>query len=529
MLGHRTIQEGNYLSSKLSFQSKNYRDGYHKLKLFVLLNSGTGSLADQVGAEAMEIYKTWIVHIDNSPPKAVVVTHIQPEEGRLKIAWQKYEGKEFEYYKIIRSFGPYSTEVCATLTDPNKTTWLDEEYIGGQVSYSVLLKVSSHENGIYGPASPYHYPLPQLLESSYNEAHDLMVRISASPFFNNFEKYELTLNNSIVASITGWKDTLFTVPNPEFGGELHAILRTYSNKAPTNSVPAKSTYATLPALGTPWGPHASESFFCRTSSGFFYAASFDHLKVIDAGTLQVKKERAITNKQIGSVYLNVISQDGVYMYAMLENSIHRLNPLTLQTLETYELEDLLPNGEYYHGAVSGCSNNNRLVVQASTAGTYQSNAYVVDMEQKKVLVIKETPTSTDVKTISPDGKTIRIENQLYMEQPNGSWQQQGIGAYELGKVIFHPTAPLFYTTYGPNIVFYSTANGARQHSLPTEVALKDCEIDPVTGYLYGKADNMLYIYNIETGQLLRKQKLVYNAEVFLHGNRLFSKNRYIAL
>lgn len=214
---------------------------------------------------------------------------------------------------------------------------------------------------------------------------------------------------------------------------------------------------------------------------------------------------------------------------MLEGSIHRLDPVTLQTLETYELKDLLPDEVYAVASLSGCSDNNRLVVHATTAGTYQGNAYVVDMERKTVVVKKEASLFSDKASISPDGHTIRIEDKLYTEQRDGTWQQLDRYAYELGKFIFHPTKPLFYTTHGTRIVFYSTANGTQQHTLQPEIELYDCEIDAGSGYLYGHRDNVLYIYNIETSQLLRKLDLVSSAKVFLYKNRIFSKDRYIAL
>lgn len=288
MLNDKLLEEGSLLREQPLFQSKNYQNGYHKLQLSVLASSGTGSLGDKAGVEAVEVYKTWVLHIDNTPPKALAVTRVQPKEGSLKITWQKYTGTGFKEYVILRNFGPYLGGATTTITDQNKTSWTDPYYVGGEVSYTVILYINGMESGVHGPATAYHYPLPQILSSSYNAAHQLVVRISSTPFYNNFEKYELTVNGTEKTFSTGRKDTLFTLPTPHFGGDFVAMLHTHAKEPLFSHVPAFGTSATIGGLGTPWGPHAVESFFARPSSGLFYAYTPEVLKVIDAYTLQVK-------------------------------------------------------------------------------------------------------------------------------------------------------------------------------------------------------------------------------------------------
>ncbi|WP_299762578.1 hypothetical protein [uncultured Pontibacter sp.] len=116
------LSQGSAFSGSHFFETKSYRDGFYTMQLSAIGNSGTGSLADKHGAESIEVYRTWVVQVDNTLPQPVNITSIKPENGQLRIEWQKYKGTGFERYLIIRQSGNgFYSEYSGTITDPDKT------------------------------------------------------------------------------------------------------------------------------------------------------------------------------------------------------------------------------------------------------------------------------------------------------------------------------------------------------------------------------------------------------------------------
>ncbi|EJF08906.1 hypothetical protein O71_18231 [Pontibacter sp. BAB1700] len=176
------------------------------------------------------------------------------------------------------------------------------------------------------------------------------------------------------------------------------------------------------------------------ASGKLYFTDRGYLKVVDAATRHVEQQRSIMYLQADSEKQDVISQDGKILYSIIGNAVHRLHPLTLQTLASYELNDLLPEELYHFSMLDGVSNNNRLILRARNAEYYEDtmdHAYVIDMEQQKVVTAIEAHLSYSYSMISPDGKIISAADQVYVEQSNGSWKKLSLTKQEANTLTFH--------------------------------------------------------------------------------------------
>ncbi|WP_188499720.1 hypothetical protein [Pontibacter amylolyticus] len=533
LLGKNSLGVTSSATGGRLLQTSEYADGYYTLQLNVLGNSGTGSLADKSGVEGVQVYRTWVVYIDNTPPKPVTLTSVKAEGGSLKLEWKKYRGTGFQKYEIHRIYpGLVYGILTATITDPNQTTWFDEDYLGEQISYRVVTRVNGYYYDLASNSIPYFYPKPHVLGSTISPEKELTITFSSTPFTTNFGSYELTLNSNRVITLTNPKDTVVTIPANIFGEELHATLATYSRSYPSPGSRSVRDFAILEGIGAPWGPQDVDRLFGKTTSGKLYFADRGYIKVVDAATRHVLQERNVMYDQIGSEKQDVISQDGKILYSIINYAIHRLDPLTLQTLATYELNDLLPYEFYHFSMLDGVSNTNRLILRARSADYYEDTkdyAYVIDMDQKKVITAVEADLHYSYSMISPDGRTINASDQVYVEQSNGSWKQLSLTKQEANSLKFHTVSPLFYTTKGSTISFYSTTDGTLQSTFQTERELYPIDTDPVTGHLYGSSYNQLFIYNSSTGQLVNKLDIADGTLVFLYNNTLYSGNRYLKL
>lgn len=539
-LNNTLLTEGAAANGNFYLQTNSYKDGYYTLQLSAIGNSGTGSLADKHGAEAIEVYRTWVVQIENSPPQPVVITAVRPDNGQLRVEWQPYKGAGFEHYLVVRksATNQYS-EHRTIITDPGHTFWLDDNYVGGPVTYTVTVSLNGLWGGVNSKEVPYHSPRPTIRTSSYTTANELTVHISATPFYNNFQSYLLYMNNDQVAEQNDWRDTIITIPAPAFGDAMQASLYVIpKHMGQTSSDYILSpTVATISANGTPWGPHEVSTLLRRPLANRFYALEHDVFKVIDATTLRVLQERNVQYEQVAGGQQNAISEDGRYFYAVLNNVVHQLDPATLQTRAAYEVKDLLPGNHYFNVRLGGCSNSNRLLVYGRNSLSPRDSAFVLNMDLKQVVTKKVTYSYALPNSLSPEGKLLRLDGKLYAEQSNHTWQQLSLTEMEVQSMKYHPTKPLFfisnrkyeYTVSERRILFYSSTNGAPKHTLTTEEELTDCEIDPGSGYLYGFHYDTLYVYDIDSGELIRKQKLTVGTDVFVSKDRIFSKSHYISL
>lgn len=65
-------------------------DKYYLLKVEIISNTGTGSLADAVGSEGIRITRYWILHIDTNPSSPITPNYIGLDSGVLTLKWIRF-------------------------------------------------------------------------------------------------------------------------------------------------------------------------------------------------------------------------------------------------------------------------------------------------------------------------------------------------------------------------------------------------------------------------------------------------------
>jgi hypothetical protein len=516
--------QGGYL-----LNTKDFKDGYYPLHLYAYTSSGSGSLADVRGEEGLVVYRSWVVQIDRSQPNPSAITSITPKVGQLQITWDPTTHKGFWMYELYRYYNG-TMQLVAGSSERYHTSFLDQRYVGGQVSYHVVTYTKGGPSST-GPVRGYNHPVPRVLSATFDEDHNLTITHSSTPFYNNLLQYRLVSGYSYISQTTDVNDTVFVMRDVPFGiGGLVLSLNTFPKNM--NDFSVKSTQHFVPQYGTQWGPQPADKLMRRPATNLFYTFENTQLQVIDATTLQVKQVRNIQGQQMERDFVQqtVISENGQHLYTFLDNVIHKLHPTSLQTQETTTLARLLPYANYENVSLH-VSNNNRLLIEANDPSTGKDTVYVVDMNQKKVIHKWMAGFFPNFSSISPDGKTVSVNENLYIEQSNGTWKQQTLLAGSATEVVYHPTLPLYSIQSGRHLQFYSTVTGAWVKTITTEEELDAGKyyIDSASGYLYGisAAGSPLYVYNFDSGQLVRKQRVV--GAVFVYKNRIFSSSYHIPL
>jgi hypothetical protein len=124
-----------------------YSDGYHKLAIVATTGSGSGSLADFLGAEGFVFTFNWDLYIDKTDPYAVPMTKIFNQDGILKIEWDKFHKLKFESYEVIKTTIESNlfehTTTIASINNREHNYCFDSAYFGGLATYKIVVHTPS--------------------------------------------------------------------------------------------------------------------------------------------------------------------------------------------------------------------------------------------------------------------------------------------------------------------------------------------------------------------------------------------------
>ncbi len=114
------------------FSSYSTKDGIHKLTIQVFTESGTGSIADKLGAESFVNSRDWVLVVDKDQSKNISYA---PKDGYLQLSWKECKSSDFESYLVYR--GNWEGELICTTQDLN---FIDSSYVNQGAFYTVYVK-----------------------------------------------------------------------------------------------------------------------------------------------------------------------------------------------------------------------------------------------------------------------------------------------------------------------------------------------------------------------------------------------------
>jgi hypothetical protein len=105
----------------------NLSTGPHSLKIEFKVSSGSGSLADKVGAENFKVWRKWVVMVDVDGPPSPNLT-LSNVNGFVQLKWNKYTKPNFRYYQL--EYPSSSGTATKYIYDQNQTTLVDSAFAG---------------------------------------------------------------------------------------------------------------------------------------------------------------------------------------------------------------------------------------------------------------------------------------------------------------------------------------------------------------------------------------------------------------
>ncbi|PKV75737.1 TolB-like translocation protein [Pontibacter ramchanderi] len=520
-LGERRVYQNLNRTGTVKINTAEFADGHHNLKMMVRASTGTGSLSDHLGSEQLEVYRQWVMVIENAGPTPTRLLSIKAMEGTLELNWEPYARRYIKNYIVYRYNERGQLSQKLTLS-PNITTWQDVHYVGGDMYYSIGVedldgRIAESERVFFTS------PIPRLLSYEYIGESDMKVTFSSSRFQRNFGYYRFLMtygyNNGYADhEITNVNDTVLTIKNVPFGIRPQYSLTSYPEKFTTSSIHT-SDYNTLPGMGeeNAFTPFVRSHY--AVEADLFYDFSQSELKVIDGQSLALLRSKNYTSTTVA------MSADSRLLYLYTSSGLLRLDPLTLEVAGTWQLADLVPLVAYNSMSLHVSNTNRLLIYLRNTNGI--DRFYVVNMDTGALELNEAQNYSVKTATISPDGQMVAAPNLIYLKQSNGTWLKESKTGFHPDAVLYHPKEPLYIERRAAAPTFFSTRTNTPVRSIQLQGEQVISTIDKATGYLVVYDYQYVYIYNSEGNQVLKKINAIGSASFVK--NRLYAKDYYLPL
>lgn len=203
-------------SGSFSFTYLFLSNGIHRLVLEVYTETGSGSLADELGYEQFVFSKEWVIEVNRNTYSELTS---YPENGFLKLAWSTYKSPDFVEYRITREGTPFGFEVGRT----TNTFFIDSSYVGeGELYYIEVTK--ANEAARFWGTIPVQSGRP-LLSFSANQENEYRLHWTKTKYYNAIEAIEI-YNESrqsprfeLITSVPSIGDTVHLITNAQFGDD----------------------------------------------------------------------------------------------------------------------------------------------------------------------------------------------------------------------------------------------------------------------------------------------------------------------
>lgn len=490
---------GYYLaSSSIEFEinPELFENGYHKLKLKVLTNTGTGTIADQVGAEGYVVEKEWTLLFDNRPAPELLVEKSIDSNRHLTFTWNKCTNDNFDYYQLYISNGIHNKERIV-IRDPDSTQYIDSLFFGGEYRFSLQCRTVNTENSSF--VIEFDDPIPQL---QYKEIGFDSLRLSwkLSPYNS---RYKLTGGYMDDIVFENTYDTTITIPNPGFGTQRTYRLWT-SSKYFDEWFPGTASWTSIEYQ---MGEYSPAVFFMtyNQQDNIIYSQQFSDLNAFDANTFNQVSTIQLEDLQFGGRSSSPTNSTKVVIgskYKIFHFENQNLdNPLIIE----YE------EGQHFHliDYILHTDNNKICYVSPET-----SSFKVIDIETQQVetvIEIEDYPIYSNwaCLTASQNGEQFCVVSRNGLKLYNigeGAAEEVYTDNRDYRSAYFDPQNPdlLYLTLYNNNhleVRNSSNFNLVKTLDIATNAVIQN--IDPVSNYLLALSPSeRIQIINPENNELI---------------------------
>ena len=382
--------------NKFSFQidPRSYASGTYELKVVIATTSGNNSLADKLGEEISEVTEKWIIIIDKEPPPPLKLNH-SIKDGKLFFTWEKPENENIQSYNFVikkkteSGYVPWSTY---SIDKYKKNEFIDYYYFGGEYSYQVDIISDYYEQK--GEELIINYK--QILDMNYQiEGEEIIINWKGSNFHGHIR--EILFYHSYGVEKLEPHITSINVKRSLFFGNPAEYKLQYRIGPPDTEYLNDYIIETSFSVGSQMIQFYDLNYNAITDN--YYAFSrFDennlnegnYMHLLDNDLRWIKSRKINDDKYSENPTSFSISESGVYAYIAddLSPIIYRVNPYTLEVLNTYDFSSLMPR---LYNSIGPQHLN--VTNENSLSFTYGINIYIINMDNTSEYSTIERPTN----------------------------------------------------------------------------------------------------------------------------------------
>jgi hypothetical protein len=324
-------------SSHIVFNTEYYNDGDYTFTLLLAASTNTGSLADQLGAEALIAARQYPVTIFNAPIITPQLKEFTIENGALTLNWDKYEQPCFKLYIIKRN----GTTIAA-ISNVNQTKYYDTTYFTGYGYYELVTQVMNiyRESG----TRVFHSITPTFVSTTLLPEEKALVTWNKFPFTAAFRNYKIVSAQNEV-DIFSATDTIWVDESPAMGRPFYRLSAFSKNGEETPNVSIEGQ-----SIGTPFEFREGAWLKYIPEKNIFIKINYSdvtyqyRISTYDGSTLNLIESRVMEHS-LDNINIT-ISDNGEYLYYAYDRNVYKINVSTLNTEEEIDLIDLMPTGNY---------------------------------------------------------------------------------------------------------------------------------------------------------------------------------------
>lgn len=220
------LQEEKEGGFEFEWYFPNFNHGTYTLTMIVFTKSGTGSIADLVGAEGYLFEHSWTVIVTDASALAPEIKGTDFENGILKLEWEPFKGMNFEKYDVWKYVlhTPYAPFHVTTVTSQEQTSVGDYSYHGELSRYFVTVNES-----YTGSSYDVEGPLPEITASNTSDGN-ILLKWNIPPYFNALNGYKVSyldnFNGNLIhlQTVEGAQTDSAKIENTLFGYDYNLYL-----------------------------------------------------------------------------------------------------------------------------------------------------------------------------------------------------------------------------------------------------------------------------------------------------------------
>lgn len=490
--GDQELTFGNHTGS-FDINPSVFPEGTHKVEIKVYTNSGTGSLADKVGAEGYEFKREWVLIVEKPKIPEIKITS-SIENGYLKFSWNKFDKPYFHSYRlVIQNDGIFET-YYREYTNKNITSFVDSLFVGGKINVSLGFNYYD-ENEFQNRASKeYTYEFPVAI-SFKEDLENLTIFWNRNPF--QCTKY-LDINGSGPIEINA--DTSYTIPAPGLGGGKRYNLA-FKPIKPLNSNRMSDHYV-LFAKGVNNSMKHQTVQYNQGLKAYFFKEEM-HLRV--SGQTIAQEASYDYSWDYNDSYTLDVSKDNQRVFSTVDQNLVQLNAKTMGLISSTKLP-MAVQGDVTSWVLKSMAEDVLLIGYNLDFGSFytlfnaKTNAIIATSDK---LAGEYTSAGNYVYAISADGKYAAYCSSKGLIVYEIVDNQQLVLRFKDSKAyyscFFDPTYPEKLVLNRPTDYQVFNCSTLTVEKTNDQFIANPINIDPLTHYilLVSNAKKKIYVYDME--------------------------------